>query len=64
MIGYFSILKANYLYNYFQCNPTYLTTVHQRHRQTDRQYDDGITAQYIELRSKNLSIFAKVIVAR
>jgi len=29
--------QANYWWNYFQRIPTYVTTIHQRHRQTDRQ---------------------------
>ena len=32
--------QANYSSNYFRTNPTYTTTVHQRHRRTDGRTDD------------------------
>ena len=35
--------KANYSSNYFRTDPTYTTTVHQRHRRPDRQTDRRTT---------------------
>jgi len=32
--------QANWWWNYFQIIPTYVITIHQRHRQTDRRTDD------------------------
>jgi len=32
--------QANWWWNYFRRIPTYVITIHQHHRQTDRQTDD------------------------
>ena len=32
--------QANWWWNYFRRIPTYVITIHQRHRETDRQTDD------------------------